>query len=187
MKVKIKPYKNYIGPYQIAEYLLFWKNKNDDAVFALGEILAGKDDDSLLYKLLLKIDKFRNRKSRAKVHIDNYDVWNMDTTLSYIILPMLYKLKEIKHGSPLVEDSDIPEHILAQLLKSSSDDMIHLKWEYILNEIIWSFEQIHPDKPDWEEKFFSDSKYNHDDFLTHSKKIDNGLRLFGKYYRGLWD
>jgi len=28
MKVKIGPYTNYIGPFQIAEKILFWKDKN---------------------------------------------------------------------------------------------------------------------------------------------------------------
>jgi hypothetical protein len=29
--------------------------------------------------------------------------------------------------------------------------------------------------------------WDKDGFMAHSARIDNGLRLFGKYYRGLWD
>jgi hypothetical protein len=31
------------------------------------------------------------------------------------------------------------------------------------------------------------AKFDVEGYQAHSKRIDNGLRLFGKYYRGLWD
>jgi hypothetical protein len=30
-------------------------------------------------------------------------------------------------------------------------------------------------------------EWDKEGYDKHSKRIDNGLRLFGKYYRGLWD
>ena len=45
------------------------------------------------------------------VTIDNYDLWNLDNTLAYIIHPALVKLKEIKNGAPKVDDEDVPEHL----------------------------------------------------------------------------
>ena len=35
MKVKIGPYKNWFGPYQLAEKILFWKDPNDPIVCKL--------------------------------------------------------------------------------------------------------------------------------------------------------
>ena len=56
MKVKIGPYKDFFGPYQIAEKILFWKNKyEDDSVHNLGVWLSGeyvKEPDQWLGKNL---------------------------------------------------------------------------------------------------------------------------------------
>ena len=44
MRVNIGPYKSWVGPYQIAEKILFWLDKNDDErVHKFGEWLAGSD------------------------------------------------------------------------------------------------------------------------------------------------
>jgi hypothetical protein len=42
------------------------------------------------------------------VKVDYWDVWNMDHTLSPIILPMLKRLREVKHGSGFVDMEDVP-------------------------------------------------------------------------------
>lgn len=182
MKVYIGPYREWFGPYQLAEKILFWKNKYDDeVVHKFGEWLAGdkeyEDDDrmirkdkekSLLYKFLLWVD---SKKSRTvKIRIDNYDVWNMDRTLALIILPMLKQLKEKKHGSQIVDLEDVPEHLQysttedydSQLtldfykeyeIKEGEAD-IHARWDWVLNEMIWAFEQHQPDC-DWEQQYYT--------------------------------
>jgi hypothetical protein len=135
MKVKIGPYKNWFGPYQLAEKILFWVPKEKDEygfphtakrVHDFGEWLAhgsvapepevgevskwGEDrPETWLYKLLRWIDKKRKRK--IYVHIDKWDTWSMDDTLAHIILPMLKQLNENKHGAPYVDDEDVPEHL----------------------------------------------------------------------------
>jgi len=45
------------------------------------------------------------------VHIDEFDTWSMDDTLSHIILPMLKQLKETKHGAPNVDKEDVPSEL----------------------------------------------------------------------------
>ena len=165
MKVKIKPYVNYIGPHQIAEKVLFWKDPYSDDVFALGYFLSGKNDDSLLLKVCQSLYKYRTRKSRAKVHIDPYDTWSMDGTLAYIILPMLKQLKQNKHGSAIVDDEDVPEDIR---LKD-----VHEKWSWVLDEMIWAFDYKTKDKDDYNQE--------------NEKRMSNAFILFGKYYQGLWD
>jgi len=108
MKVKIGPYRDWVGPYQIAEKILFWRDKhNDDSVHAFGTWLAGGErKDSILMKLCTWVESKKKRK--VKIHIDKYDTWNMDSTLALIILPMLKQLRDQKHGSSLVDDEDLP-------------------------------------------------------------------------------
>jgi hypothetical protein len=135
MKVKIGRYRNYFGPYQLAEKILFWipKEKDEygflrtpDRVHKFGEWLAhgsiepeekvgdiinlGEDrPETWIYKLLKWIDKKKKRK--IHVHIDRWDTWGMDNTLAHIILPMLKQLKSTTHGAPYVDDEDVPEHL----------------------------------------------------------------------------
>ena len=57
MKVHIGPYKNWFGPYQLAEKLLFWMDKDkDDKVHDFGSWLAGENRDSVLLKVMRWID-----------------------------------------------------------------------------------------------------------------------------------
>lgn len=46
------------------------------------------------------------------------------------------------------------------------------KWENILNKMIFAFERIIEDPIEYNEKL--------------NKKMDEGLKLFGKYFRQLW-
>lgn len=133
------------------------------------------------------------------VRIDNYDTWNMDHTLALIIVPMLKQLKETKHGAPLVDDVDVPDS-----LKSSStpppkndydvDSNHFARWEYVLNEMIWTFEQKVDSnqeeqfytEPEGKWSFKNPGSWDTEGFKKHNDRIDNGLRLFGKYYGSLW-
>ena len=157
------------------------------------------------------------------VKIDNYDTWSMDTTLTPIILPMLKQLKETKHGAPFTEDEDVPERLRSTTkaaIKSKKEswdtDCNHFKrWDWILDEMIWAFEQLAMD--DWEAQFHTGTsdivwvpskeldakgkpvtyemkkgpkdtrKWDKKGYMKHSARIDNGTRLFGKYFRSLWD
>jgi hypothetical protein len=139
----------------------------------------------------------------------------MDGTLSIIILPMLKQLKETKHGSPFVDDEDVPEHLRSTAAQPKenewdTDSLFHDRWEWVMNELIWTFEQLQPDY-DWESQYHS-GKYDavfeqlendmgyravygpnnthvfdSEGYKKHDERIQRGLILFGKYYRGLWD
>jgi hypothetical protein len=170
MKVNIGPYKNYIGPYQLAEKILFWKDKYAlDKDFPHGvnpdRIVIDKLGDFLyaipgFQKLCDWIDSKKKRK--ISVRIDNYDIWSADHTLAVIIAPVLKKLKEHKHGSPHVDDEDVPEHLRATAATplteeekntGHTDELWEQRWDWVLNEMIWAFEQ-HADG-DWESQFYS--------------------------------
>lgn len=147
MKVDIGPYKNWFGPYQLAEALCFWatpvKDKfgiesKPDWVHNFGEWLAHGsvlpdptkdnpiskwDDDrpnTLLYKFLLWLDS--KKKRRIVVRIDKFDTWSMDHTLAYIVLPMLEQLKKTKHGAPFVDDKDVPKELRSTVAPPLSEE-----------------------------------------------------------------
>jgi hypothetical protein len=216
MKIYIGPFHSWIGPYQIAEKLLFWMDKNDDErVHKFGTWLAGGDDkndkDSVLMKCCTWIESKRHRT--IKVRIDKYDTWSMDSTLAPIILPMLKQLKATKHGAPLVNPKDVPKNLRPTAKASDEngyvDDTHFQRWEWVLDEMIWAFEQLQPDS-DWEGQYHTGvheivwvpqengnsqmtagpndtSKFDKDGYMQHSKRIDNGTRLMGVYFRALWD
>jgi hypothetical protein len=199
MKVYIGPYKRWIGPYQITDMLFFWINRkgifpDDDprwkrwdyrAADWLGERLA----DSWVCDFCNWIHNKKPRK--VSIHIDEYDTWSMDHTLSMIIHPMLLKLKEHKHGSPFVDDEDVPENLrstaappLTEQQKNygESDDLFHERWVWVLDEMIFAHaSQLN----DWEDEYYDRKDY--DGMHVIQDRIKNGYRLFGKYYQGLWD
>lgn len=210
MKVYLGPYKNWIGPYQIAEWVPFLNGKQQDD---LGAWL----DKTWVSKVCDWIHKHTGER-KIKVRIDKYDTWSMYNTLAHIILPMLKQLKETKHGSPYVDDEDLPPHMRHTSKRDeddyeTEDNWVHYKWEWVLNEIIWAFEQELAD--DWEAQYrHGESNYewnlisgdeDSDDaifemkqtnldywvdwegYQAHQLRISNGYRLFGKYYQALWD
>jgi hypothetical protein len=50
--------------------------------------------------------------------------------------------------------------------------------------MIWAFEQICDDDHDAQ---FHTNGFDVEGYQKHNDRINNGTRLFGKYYRGLWD
>jgi hypothetical protein len=183
VKINIGPYPRWFGPYQIAEKILFWKPKDDDAVFALGECLDK-------HTPIARIAQWFYDKRKTKIRIDPYDTWSMDDTLAMIILPMLKQLKATKHGSPAVADEDVPEELRFAASEDpghefETDSNWHKRWDWVIDEMIWAFEQMVEDGND--DIYFKNGVLNVEGWKAHNKRIDNGTRLFGVYYRGLWD
>lgn len=148
----------------------------------------------------------RDEKRIIDIQIDPWDSWNADNTIALIALPILKQLQKTKHGAPYTADEDVPEAIRSTSAKPKENewdtDEFHFdRWEFILSEIIFAFEQIC--KGDHEAKFFdhSEANYTEDDIMQqirkikvdkegltlHWTRINNGLRLFSKYYFSLWD
>jgi hypothetical protein len=98
--------------------------------------------------------------------------------------------------------------------EKESWEITHRRWEWVLNEMIFAFEHFVDDS--WEEAYRSGeidthsvpcewdengkpTLYTFEDGPNHTyecdydgmrkvyDRMDNGFRLFGKYYRGLWD
>ena len=131
------------------------------------------------------------RKNRAEtVVIDNYDTWNMDVTLAYIIVPMLKRLKEVKQGAPFVDNKDVSDELRASdedlhthSKNGETDEHYFDRWDYVMDEMIFAFESK---LEAWDEQFFN-GKFNKEGYDVYSERINNGFKLFGKYYNGLWD
>ena len=155
---------------------------------------------------------FDRRTQKVKVHIDPWDTWSMDHTLANIVLPMLVQLKRTKHGSPMVDMTDVPKELrmskkqlTAYSKTGDTDDNFFKRWDWILDEMIWAFEQKCRD--DWESAFYEYKSISKEEATddterlfgmklvwedkegraTHQKRMTNGFRLFGIYYENLWD
>ena len=148
---------------------------------------------------------FDRRQQRVKVHIDRWDTWSMDHTLAPIILPMLVQLKETKHGAPYVDLEDVPKELHGKKLTKKQkeqgevDDKYFERWDWVLNEMIWAFEQKCRDH--WEEDYYGPYIEGEGDGILgghfewtddegrqkHQERMSNGFRLFGKYFESLWD
>jgi len=147
--------------------------------------------DSLVWRIN---ELYASRKRRITIHIDKYDTWSMDHTLAMIIHPMLIQLKETKHGAPNTDDWDVPHGIKSVNAKpkendGDTDEFHFVRWDFIMDEMIHAFGQLKED--DWQAKFYYDESgsFNVDEkgLDEEDKRIHNGLRLFGKYFRNLWD
>ena len=87
------------------------------------------------------------------------------------------------------------------------DCNVHTRWEWVLNEMIFAFESYFND---WDEKYCTGEHdmlfkqldggmsqlvrgpndtfhCDYEGMKKESDRINNGLMLFGKYYKGLWD
>lgn len=184
----MKVYKNkyryhWISPYTVCEKICFWREIDYDEPWV-------KAVNRVLEPVCTAWMKFLNvvHPKVDYVKIDYWDVWSMDSTLSPIILPMLKKLQEVKHGAPFVEDEDVPERLRSttkaavKSKKNSWDtDCNHFKrWDWVLDEMIWAFEQLCDENHD--AKFFSGES---DIIWVPNKELDaNGKPLTYEMKRG---
>jgi len=152
-----------------------------------------------------------NKEQKVNVQIDKWDTWSMDATLAHIIVPMLKQLKATKQGGPYVADEDVP----VELQKAASppvkdelgevDDNHFKRWYWVMDEMIFAFESK---LINWEDQFWKLDVTTYpedagkdliplrckdvgncdwDGMREYETRMQNGFRLFGKYYQGLWD
>jgi len=208
MKVKIGSYRSHVVSNIHENYMdrkyggkFKWEDNSTRFEFALDKIEMCLQ---LFYDNTINRIIDRSSTRNISVRIDRSDVWSMDHTLSYIIHPMLIELKESKQGAPWTEMKDVPKELRAtkaQIDKANetgdADDNHFKRWDWILDEMIWAFEQ--KCKDDWEADYydFEDDpdalfklKMTRNDEAgrkAHQARMSNGFRLFGKYYENLWN
>jgi hypothetical protein len=135
---------------------------------------------------------FDRKKQKVDVRIDPWDSWSADYTLAHIILPLLVEIKLNKHGASFVDDEDVPEEIRSTNAPPKendwdTDEFWFKRWDYVLDEMCWAFSEIVGDNGF--ERFITgdnDEDFDSEGYEAYQKRISNGLRLFGKYYQGLW-
>ena len=208
MKVWISNYRNHwLSPYTILERVLFWKDWDN---ISYDEPWVERWSNRLepVCKLLQWISE-RVRPRFEYVKLDRWDTWSMDHTLATIIVPMLQQLQATKHGAPMVDDEDVPEELRSTSAPATenewdTDDNHFLRWDWVLAEMIWAFEQKVTDDDESEffdhsecgdikdfvkdtDEYLSRSRVDWDGLTRHQERKQNGFRLFGKYYQALWD
>ena len=209
MNIKIGKYRSWIGPYQVLDW--FKPILGEKVIESITESDTFDKVTTFIQPAFEYIEARKKRK--IKIHIDKWDTWSMDHTLGLIILPMLKQLKKDKHGSPEVDDEDVPDRLHRDKYPITEefelDDLVHLRWGWVMDEMIWAFEQIIDNDSD--SKFHTGivdikfvkiegtdmskmvrtdkdtSVFDRDGWKKHHKRINRGTTLFGKYYRGLWD
>lgn len=239
-----KPRNHWISPYTMLDYAFFWTEWSKCSRWTLEQTLENeartlKGEKSRYVERPDWCDPWADRLepvSKAiqwvldRVHpeiryikIDRWDSWSMDHTLTPIILPMLKQLKATKHGSPFVDDEDVPEHLRSTAAPPKenewdTDANHHARWDWVIDEMIFAF--AHKADDSWEDEFRSgehdmvwtpvdaagnevpkgEHKYyrmdrgpkdtykcDYEGMKVVEDRIQNGFRLFGKYYQGLWD
>jgi hypothetical protein len=246
MKVYISNYRdNWLSPYTILDWVFFWKPWSrcsrrwtlTDSIEDTDRVLAGGRsryverpdwvdvwaDRLMPISLALQWIGERVRPQITFVKIDRWDTWSMDHTLAHIVLPMLRQLKQTKHGAPLVDDEDVPEHLRSTSAppkeqEYDTDGNHFARWDWVMDEMIFAFEHRVDDS--WQDQFHTGHadyvsipidkdgnevakgehcfyRMEHGPKHTHQcdhegmnqvqQRMDNGFRLFGKYYQGLWD
>lgn len=245
MKVYISKYRDHwISPYTMLDYAFWWTDWSKCSRWKLSQTLEDeaamlRGEKSRYVERPEWTERWSDRLepiSRAiqwigqriyprieYVKIDRWDTWSMDHTLGAIALPMLRQLKKTKHGSPMVDDEDVPEHLRSTAAPPRENEYDidanhHDRWDWVMSEMIFAFEHRLDDS--WEDQFRSGKidwisvpvdrdgnevpkgehqYYKMKDGPNHTyqcdyegmkvvqQRIDNGFRLFGKYYQALWD
>ena len=150
-------------------------------------------------------------KNRTGIVFGVKDVWNLDTTLSPIILSALLKFKECSAGH-----KGIPGNLLFEMFPDNpgysytdeQSEQASQRWDEIIDTMIYAFNLKNEPKIRDYGKFFSDnlfttdengnkkldltitnkgehSRYN-EDLEKHQAKVKEGHLLFGKYFQNLW-
>jgi hypothetical protein len=214
MKVYIGPYIDWIGPYQIAEKIPFLSEETKENigcwlsktwVATVCEWFYSKEerkikvridhydtwsmDNTLAHIILPMLKQLRDAKHGAPL-VDDED------------LPPQMRYND---ADPGYDENGVWRHAETQWF-------VH-RWDWVLNEMIWAFEQELDDS--WEEQFrhgepqyewellrgnedddsgvYAQNQLNPDYWVDYegmreyNNRIQNGFRLFGKYYQNLWD
>lgn len=231
MKVSIGKYRSHTSFPRFYDQWLMLRYKKSSRFDAFMLDDEGKTDkyDAMVQKLEDRLEylyeitinrvikKIISDERKVKVRIDDYDTWNGDTTLALIIHPLLVKFSEDVQGHPMVDNEDVPEELRSPCTKKDdykcweNDPNGMARWEWVLNEMKWTFEQFTKDGS-FESDFYHgepDFYFEKDEENPHlstmkegdnntfwvdreglkecEARIDNGLRLFGKYFRNLWN
>ena len=146
----------------------------------------------------------KNDSRKIQVTIDPYDTWNLDSTLAYIIYPALLQMKATKHGMPSefaeVGGEDWQQQSSFDFYADTCGDCWKLaeeRWDEAMDKMIWAFQQMcidggyedkyHTKVPVADDPLRCEYRFDGVGAMLHEERIQEGLDLFSKYYRHLWD
>jgi len=233
MKAKIGKHPHWFSVYRFENRYLEWRHKKyswqiDERDYDGLDRAVEKFLECWQTVLHYTVNQIQQRrKQKVRVHVDRWDVYNADTTLAHIILPVLEQLRETKQGAPFIDQDDVPKGLrgdkLTKKQKQNGEvgDKHFERWDYVLDAMIWSFREMAEDMPGEEEFFTGESDiswtrvdvhgnevdkdydgviyyrmdkglndtrhYDTEGHKAYSERVDYGLRMFGKYFRQLWD
>ena len=155
----------------------------------------------------VKISPYRDSGRNISIEIDPHDTFSVDSTLAYIVLPLLIQLKQTQMGVPHefaeVGGEDYHLQLSFDFYTETQEEAFKLgvaRWNIILDKMIWSWQKLCED--DYESRYYhgeykpwhADESIRKSPFWVddiglelHNARIQEGLDLFGKYMRHLWD
>jgi hypothetical protein len=213
MKVNIGTYKSWFGPHQMAD-LLQKVGVSEDRCYKIGEWLSEtpvtwvcqKIEDKRKRKISIKIDKW-----------DTWSMDHTLSLIVLPMLKQLKERKhgapaDMEGFGRCSYNNGTQTHFgFYKQGDEDADAAGFTQWDGILEKMIWSFTEIVKDedpdfwivKPVWHDKWDdnwveeengmsrlkikSAGKVDTDAMREYHKKVQEGLSLFGKYYRNLWD
>ena len=180
MKVYISKYRDHwISPYTMLDYVFFWTDWSRCSRWTLTQSLEDETrvtngEKSRYVERPDWVDRWADRLTPVSqaiqwigkriyprieyVKIDYWDTWSMDHTLGVMALPMLRQLKATKHGSPMVDDEDVPESLRSTAAPAKenewdTDAYHHDRWDWVMYDMIFAFEHRLDDS--WQDQFRS--------------------------------
>lgn len=212
MKVYIGPYKNWFGPYQLAELICFWARPKysksgfrdkPQYVSDLGEWLAYGKVTPKNKSSAIPINDLDNFMAKVKER-------EMDSTWLYKFLLWIDSKRERKIRVRIDKyDTWSMDHTLAHIihpmlvqLQATKHGAPDVDDEDVPEELRstsappkendWDVDDNHFRRWDWVLNemilaFESHINDDYDELLDSDERRRNGFRLFGKYYQGLWD
>ena len=121
-----------------------------------------------------RLHRFWQRMTRGW---DDSDLWSLDYTMAHWVLPRLKEYKKQCHGMPMKLPPVIDQE------DGEAYYFTHDEWDAVLDKMILAFELIAYDEiplggcfDDYQAKY-----------KAREKKIEEGIVLFGLYFRALWN
>lgn len=180
------------------------------------EMMLDRIEDKVqdLYNIFNRL-WFDRKQQNVSVRIDYWDTWSMDETLGHIVLPMLKQLN--KQGAPHVDNNDVPvelqsaeptdelwferwdwvlnEMIFAFESKAGENKDWEDKYHTGVMDIVSVPVDAEGNEVDadgakyfrWDKGPNDTSYFDAKGHRAEAERIQNGFRLFGKYYQNLWE
>jgi len=208
-----RPKDNWLSPYTIVEKIIFWR----EIEYKEPMVKFWHDVLEPFCNALFAVRNFINRDIRyVKIDPwDTWSMDNTLTHIILPMLIQLKKTKhgaphidDVDVPSNLRSTTKSAQKAKKNILAEAGDGNWFKRWDYVLSEMIWAFTELN--KEDWADQFWSGNidhiwidlpdggaklkkgpkhtlKFDKKGHDKHWARIQNGLRLFGKYYTALWD